>query len=262
MGAIRDLSQTLAWCGAVLLLAASAHATPLGLSYGDEVSIIEWDAYQTVSGDGGTHDPDLWGAGVAGAFMDGRVNSASGSNLETPFTNPVSGTDFRLDLDFANFTLAPFGGSQVLLIGVYTGAALASPDLNVTDGTGSILQLDIAGNFSISGVIDTANPNQIAITHAQAPLSIVGGDNLLVNALGGIGMGGGAQLSITGTLSGINPPLANTMSGDNNPFNDYWNFTGSGEITVQSPSPFVPEPSTAVLVGVGLLLGLAVRRRR
>jgi hypothetical protein len=260
MGAMRELSRTLVLCAALVFLAASAQATPLGLDFGDEVAFIEWDALQTESGDGGTHDPDLWGAGVAGAFMDGRVNSVSVN--PGPVSKPVSNTDFRLDLDFADFSVIPTGANTVLLIGIYTGVASVDPDLTVIDATGSILELDLAENFSISGVIDTANPNQIAIQHAQAPLSIVGGDNLLVNALGGIGTGGGAQLILTGTLFGFAPPLANTMSGDNNPFNDFFRFSGTGQITVQNPSPFVPEPSTALLVAAGLLLTLAVQRRR
>ena len=91
MGAMRTLSLTLVWCAAVSFFAASAQAAPLGLVYGDEVSIIEWDAFQSVPGDGGIHDPDLWGTGLAGVAMDGRVNSVSGTNSGTgDFTNPVT----------------------------------------------------------------------------------------------------------------------------------------------------------------------------
>ncbi len=258
MGAMRNWGRRLVLCAAVLLLAASAQATPLGLLPGDIVTQMEWDALQTVSGDGGVHDPALGTLG--GAYMDGQLTSVSVN--PGPITRLVSDTTFRLDMDFVTFTPTDLGGGLVFLVSRYSGAALVDPDLTVTDLTGTILELDFAEPFIISGVIDTnAAPNEIGSLNAQVRLSVEGGDPLLIAALGGLGTGGGAQLQLTGTLFGFDPSLSTTMAGDQNPFNDFFTFSGTGLITVENPAPFVPEPSAGLLLGAGLL-GLATRRRR
>ncbi len=52
------------------------------------------------------------------------------------------------------------------------------------------------------------------------------------------------------------------MVGDQNPFNDFFTFSGTGLTTVENPAPFVPEPSAGLPAAGAGLLGLATRRRR
>jgi hypothetical protein len=80
-----------------------------------------------------------------------------------------------------------------------------------------------------------------------------------VNALGGAGVGQ-ANLLLTAQLSDFNPTLSN-LALDGNIYNSNFNLSLSGTLIPLSPSPFVPEPGTALLLGTGLLGLLAAGRR-
>jgi hypothetical protein len=80
-----------------------------------------------------------------------------------------------------------------------------------------------------------------------------------VDALGGVG--GQANLLLTASFSGFNPSLA-ALAFDGNIFNSNFNVSLSGTLIPISPSPFVPEPTTALLLAGGLLGLLAMGRRR
>jgi hypothetical protein len=90
-------------------------------------------------------------------------------------------------------------------------------------------------------------------------VTILGGDELLVDALGGTG--GQANLLLTASFFGFNPPLA-SLALDGNVFNSDFNVSLSGTLIPINPSPFVPEPTTALLLAAGLLGLLTLGRRR
>jgi hypothetical protein len=76
-----------------------------------------------------------------------------------------------------------------------------------------------------------------------------------------IGPSGQANLLIDGTIFDFNMPLDN-LAKDGNVFNTSFTVSLSGTLIPLNPSPFVPEPSTALLLGAGLLGLLAMGRRR
>lgn len=233
---------------ALFWLPAVAGATPLGLSNGDIVSSIEWDALQVISGgpggDGGSFTTT--GVNTGDTSIDGRITSV---NIQGPSTLGVSGTDFNLSATLTAVSILPLGGSQVLVSATFGG--VAGDDITLTDGTGTILTAELAATgFLIGGIYDLSGTLVDATAVANAvDITISGGDASLVAALGG--MGGGATLDLDGTIFDFVPGMASILA--NSAIDEDFTYSGTGTIQTSAAAPFVPEPGTAMLLGLGLL---------
>lgn len=252
-------NRTLAWtlgllCAscAALSLSVAASATPLGLQVGDVVTSLEWDALKTVPGDGG--DFTTTGTNTGDATVDGRITSVT---LAGPTTNPLSGVDFVLNATLSSVSITPnFLGNPNLILAALTFTGVSGDDIVLSDNTGTILtaELDVSG-LIVGGVYDTSGSLVDATAIANAvDIAITGGDTNLVNALGVAG-----TLELDGTLFDFAPGIGTILA--DLQIDESFTFSGSGVIQPTNPSAFVPEPTTALLLGVGLA-GLAATRRR
>lgn len=235
-----------------LALAAPAQSSPLGLAPGDEIAFLEWDTLLSVPGDGGSFDNST------NIFTgEGRINSVAligGGSLGQ--TN----VEFNFNLDFVSESLT-LGLNTINFMTVMqtTSGSLGGPDFTITQGGVDILFGNFITSVIMSGNIDITGNSATVIT-SVGQIGIGGGDAALVAALGGIGTG---VLLQTATVFGFNPTL-NVLAGDLQVFNSNFVTSMSGLLTPIERAPFVPEPSTALLVGGGLIamLGFARRTRR
>ncbi|MGI9643988.1 MAG: PEP-CTERM sorting domain-containing protein, partial [Ilumatobacteraceae bacterium] len=187
--------------------------------------------------------------------MDGRITSVT---VQGPTTNPLSGVDFALDANLSAVSIVPIGPNVLISL---TFLGVAGDDITMTDGTGTILTAELAATgLTIGGLFDLSGSlvDATAVTNAVG-ITLSGGDTNLVDALGGIG--GTATLSLSGTIFDFVPDLG-TILGDF-ALNEDFTFSGTGVITPDSAAPFVPEPGTLLLVGLGLAgLGISGSRGR
>jgi hypothetical protein len=232
---------------AAVLIASPGHAIPLGLSIGDEVTSIEWDAKQT-NGEGATFTvPDQM-------LIDGSVNSV---NIAGPSTIVQSNVDFLAQLQYQSEALN-FVASPNIWVNVVLGSPGANPDVAIMENGVNIL----LGNFT-SSVIVQGNLNVLdtdAVLTGIGRITITGGDPNLVAALGGSGVGQ-ANLLMTFSAFDFDPLPAVLLAPDNVLFNSNFTLSLSGTLIPLSPEPFVPEPSTALLVAAGLIALVGVSRR-
>jgi len=245
---IRSMRGAALAATASLLFAATATAFPLGLQPGDLIESLEWQAYQSNPGDGGSYTDGT--PGTVG--MDGVIPSIT---ISVAQTNPLSNVDFSIDADFVSFTTVPAFGTTVLATATFVSSSSVNPDFVVTENAATVLSGDINGNFIIEGLVDLANPTAAAL-QVSAILDITGGVQSVVNALGAQ-----AELSMTGSLFDFSPGLA-ALFASGTPFDEDFDFSGDGILAPVSPSPFVPEPGTAVLLGIGFAGLAALRRQR
>lgn len=252
MGAIRNLSRTLALCSAVLLLAASAQAIPLGLQVGDKIQQLEWDSDHSVSGDGG-----VWDLSQSLFHADGRVNSVQLSEGPSAPTITPGNVDMRFDLTLNQQYVDLSGSPWIFANSTLPGAGLM-PDFAVKESGVNILWGNFSAPVYLEGNLNVNDDNPQPLL-GVGKITILGGDATLVTALGGTG--GQANLLLTASFFGFDPPLAGLAS-DGNIFNSDFNVSLSGTLIPINPSPFVPEPTTALLLGAGLLSLLAMGRRR
>lgn len=253
MGAIRNLSRTLVLCGAVLLLAASAQATPLGLEVGDVITQFEWDSLQSEPGDGA--DWDL----SAGIFhSDGRVTSVQ--LQAAPFTRTQSNVDMRFDLGLQSHNLFftnPPTNTLVFANAIMPGSV--TPHFVMQENGVNILWGNFTAGLLLEGNFDITDESPQPLL-ARGRITLTGGDANLREALGGAVNVAGTLL-LSASVFGFNAPLAN-LAADGNIFNSDFTVSLSGTLIPISASAFVPEPTTALLLGAGLLGLLAIGRRR
>jgi hypothetical protein len=231
---------------AAVLIASPGYATPLGLSPGDVITSIEWDAKQT-NGEGAMFTvPDEF-------LIDGSINSV---NLVGPSTIVQSNVDFAAELQYTSEALN-FVNSPNIWVNVVLGTPGANPDVVIQENGLNIL----LGNFT-SSVIVQGNLNILdagAVLTGIGRITVTGGNPNLVDALGG--SGGQANLLLAFSAFDFNPLPAVLLAPDNILFNSNFNLSLSGTLIPLSSSPFVPEPSTALLVGAGLIGLIGASRR-
>jgi len=244
--------------GVIALLAGygtTAQAAPFGLQVGDEIVQIEWDALQSVAGDGGS-----WDASQEHFHADGRVtavNLTAGSPSQ-PSLLPTNST-LAFDLGLTSQSLyVNLTTQQAYANALMPGFFLVLPSFQVFEGATSVLEGQfVGGGVYIEGNIDLTT-NAAQILTGTGAINITGGDSNLVNALGG--MGAGAEVILSFSTFNFAPPLQNlVLSG--NVWGQDFQLSMSGTVSPFNPAPFVPEPSTALMLGGGLIGLLGASRR-
>lgn len=243
---------------AFLLVGAPAYAFPLDLQVGDEIVQIEWDALKS-EGDGGTWDS------VTGIFhADGRLQAVNltGASPSAPSIPQLNST-LRFDLVLVHQNLFVNGGTLQAFGNAFMQSAF-NPAFELIYNGNSILTGLFVGNVIIEGNLDLLLPANVSqpLTIAGA-INVTGGDARLMAAIGTNLLGPDADIFINGSVFNFFPSLLN-MALTGNIFGQDFSVSMSGAITPRDPSPFVPEPSTALLLGFGLigLLGASRRLRR
>jgi hypothetical protein len=233
-------------------LSAPATAAPLGLTVGDQISSIEWDALTSNPGQGGFYND------ATNIFTgDGQITAV---NIQGPTTLIQSGVDLTFDLNFISETLDfssfPPIVHQNIVLGT-PGGSVGGPDVVIRENGNTILFGNFTSLVVADGDIDTTSGSSQIIANGR--ITITGGDAALVNALGGAGLGQ-ADILLTASVFGFSPDAASLLA-DGEIFNSNFSVSLSGTLTPLTAAPFVPEPSTALLVGGGLIALIGVSRR-
>lgn len=229
----------------LLLWTADAAASPLNLEPGDVIDTIEWDALYS-QGDGGVYTWD----GILGSIMtNGRITSADVQRAPAFPPSLTSVLQTGVTFSFAA-DLISYNQSGTVVNAIFSGSASTDPDVTIIQDGEIILTGDFIGNFVFGGSI--LSPSLLSAGN----IAVTGGHPALVAAIGSI-----AILELTASVFGFDPDLA-VLAADGNIVNQNFTVEFSGTLRPANASPFVPEPTTAVLLGGGLLGLLAAGRRR
>jgi hypothetical protein len=237
-----------------LATALPAASAPLGLNVGDQISSIEWDALTTNPGQGGFYND-----GTNVFTGDGQITAV---NIQGPTTLIQNNVAMTFDLNFISEEL-DFSNAPIVYQNITLGSpgnSIAGPDVVIVENGNTILFGDFTSLVIADGDIDTTNGSSQIIANGR--ITILGGDANLVNALGGAGLGQ-ADILLTASVFGFTPSAADLVA-DGEIFNSDFAVSLSGTLTPLTAAPFVPEPSTALLLGGGLvaLAGASRRARR
>jgi hypothetical protein len=246
MDASRRWTLGLLLFGAALLWAAGATATPLGLLNGDVIDTIEWDAFRA-NGDGGSY---TWDGSTGRVTTDGQITSLDVQRAPAypPTLTTINTGGLNVDIVFNADLVSYFQVGS--FANITFGTSAVDPDFEVYQNGNLVLFGDFMGNFVFAGDI-LSTPTLISAGN----ISITGGDPTLVAAIGNI-----ATLTLRATVGNFIPGLA-ALGGDGNIVNSNFTMEFSGTLRPANASPFVPEPGTAVLGGLGALGLLAFARR-
>lgn len=235
---------------------------------------------------------------VTGGSITGDIDGGTGTNTAT--FNPGTGNTFSYAGAISNFSSVDFSSGNVILSGAstYSGNTTVSGTLSVTNTTGSATGSgnvivnstgtlkgtgDIAGNISVASGGTIAPGLSPGTLNVDGNLSIVDGSHFafelgttsdLLNIGGALNFTGGGtalfDILNNGLISGSDYTLMNysSVSGltlsnlafGSTPAGFAGQFTiGASSLTLHVDA--VPEPSRAVLGGLGLAV-LTLRRRR
>ena len=235
---------------------------------------------------------------ITGGTITGSIDGGTGTNTAT--FNPGTGNTFSYAGAISNFSSVDISSGNVILSGAstYSGNTTVSGTLSVTNSTGSATGSgdvtvnstgtlkgtgDIAGNVSVASGGTIAPGLSPGTLNIDGNLSIVDGSHFafelgttsdLLNIGGALNFSGGGtalfDILNNGMTSGSNYTLMNysSVSGltlsnlafGSTPAGFAGQFTiGASSLTLHVDA--VPEPSRAVLGGLGLAV-LTLRRRR
>jgi len=228
------------------LLAAPVQANPLGIQNGDLITSIEWDAIQGDTGEG------MFTNSTSSFDINGAVSSTTVTGPTTYINSNVSlSAHLKLKSETLNLDNTP-----IVQVNVAFESPGLNPDVVIKENGINILLGNFVGNLLALGNLNLNDSGSVFT--AVGTISITGGNGQLVNALGG--MGGNANLLLTAALFDFNPGPNVTLA-DNILFNSNFNMSLSGTLIPLAPAPFVPEPSTALMFGGGLVGMLGMARR-
>lgn len=233
----------------ITLVAVAAQAAPLGLSPGDLITSIEIDALK----DGGNPGDGAFYDFSTGLFDgQGRINSLqaspSGTLVQTNSTYTFSAAFLSQSLTLS----APFANTEALLV-----SPGLQPDFVIQEGLSTVLFGNFIGDLVVSGEVNLNDPGPQNLS-AIGRIQFTGGATNLLAALGGVG--GQANVLLSATVGAFDPTLT-TLAADGNVWNSDYSVSLTGQLIPLNPAPFVPEPSTALLFGAGILGLMAVSRR-
>jgi hypothetical protein len=270
---------------AFFLLAPAAQADFLGLQTGDVIDTIGY----TIPAAGGS-------------FVDAADTldiDAFADDITTTFPEvltEIGGGDIEVNLDLSGETLTflgPAGPSFAYsYVATFTGRAgvdditLRAPTggpLPEQDGrdliTGEIISASVTVTFDTLGFL---GPPSLTI---GGTFNVSGGDATFMSAFGGVGdladivgissstvptvatlladgfLFSNRSTDLTGTGCGGQTP-GTTCAGTVIDQTGSFTFSGNGEVSPQTPAPFVPEPTTFTLLSFGLIGWLSASRKR
>jgi hypothetical protein len=229
-----------------------------GTGYENNPGDVDYD----MIGGGGAHPGEVFVTGTI-AQLEYHKTTAPAIGLNFPFGTPLT---FTLEAAIASVNVVPVFGSFVTLSLRYASTPDSLPDLVVKDPTDNTVLLE--ANL-VSGVLFNAPVPALAANFtfnaAAPPASIVGSSLGFFQATGGVYASlfanaiGGLQSGLVTSFS----PAFSTVVGAFNATGNLISHTAEadGLVWVVDSSQFViPEPSTGLLVGMGLLVGLAGMR--
>ena len=230
-----------------------------GTGYQNNPGDVDYDEI----GGGGAHPGEVHVAGTI-PQLDYHKTTAPGVGLNVAFGTPL---EFTLEAAIASINVVYSGfGSYYTLSLRYTGTPDSQPDLIVRDPTDNtvLLEANLVSGLLFGTPVPALAAN-FTFNAAAVPSSIVG------SSLGFFQATGGAYASLfTGVIGGLQSGLVTSLSPSFNAIVAAVNTTGNlvshtaeadGLVWAVDSSQFViPEPSTGLLVGMGLLAGLAGMR--